>query len=56
MPTLLRINASARIIDSRSRSLTDELQAQWQATHLGRVVQLRDLAKESIGPIENDTE
>ncbi len=55
MPTLLRIDASPRADNSHSRSLADELQARWLDAHPGAQVQLRDLAKEPIGPIENDT-
>lgn len=55
MQKLLRIDSSARINDSHSRSLADEVQAQWLATHPGGVVQLRDLSKEPIEHIENDT-
>lgn len=55
MPILLRIDASARISDSHSRNLADELEAKWLATHPNGVVQRRDLVKEPIGPLENDT-
>jgi len=55
MPNLLRIDTSARINDSHSRTLADELQAQWLASQPGGEVQQRDLAKDPIGPIENDT-
>jgi len=55
MPTLLRIDTSARINDSHSRALADELQARWQAANPGGVVQQRDLATTPIGPIENET-
>lgn len=55
MQKLLRIDASARTNDSHSRSLADEVQAHWLATHPGGVVQLRDLAKEPIEHIENNT-
>lgn len=55
MQKLLRIDASARTNDSHSRSLADKIQAQWLAAHPDGVVQLRDLAKESIENIENDT-
>lgn len=55
MPTLLRIDTSARINDSHSRALADELQARWLAAHPGGEVRQRDLAKDPIGPIENET-
>lgn len=55
LPTLLRIDASIRITDSHSRSLADELQSRWlQATPGGRVNE-RDLAKNPVHALENDT-
>lgn len=55
MQKLLRIDVSARIDGSHSRALADEVQAHWLSTHPGGVVQLRDLAKDPIEHIENDT-
>lgn len=55
MAKLLRIDASARTTDSHSRTLADEVQSQWQAANPGGDVLLRDLARDPIGPIENDT-
>ncbi len=55
MPNLLRIDASARQNESHSRALADELQSQWLMAHPDGKVLRRDLAKNPIGPIENDT-
>ncbi len=55
MPNLLRIDASARMNDSHSRRLADEIETLWLANHQDAVVQRRDLAKQPIGPIENET-
>lgn len=55
MPTLLRIDTSARISDSHSRELADAIQAEWQAAHPAGHVNQRDLVSNSIGHIQNET-
>ncbi len=55
MPTLLRIDASVRTADSHSRSLADELQKRWLSATLNGSVNQRDLGKDPILSIENDT-
>jgi FMN-dependent NADH-azoreductase len=55
VPTLLRIDASARQDGSFSRRIADGVQQAWQAAHPhGRVV-LRDLARQPVPHIEDAT-
>ena len=54
-PTLLRIDASTRIIDSFSRRIADAAQQAWQQAHPGGTVVRRDLAIESVPHLENAT-
>lgn len=55
MPTLLRVDSSARTQGSHSRTLADEVQSKWLAANPGAMIQQRDLAKTPVGPIENET-
>ncbi len=55
MPTLLRIDASARLAGSNSRVLGDHAQALWQAAHPAGSVIARDVSGPDMAPIAQDT-
>ena len=55
MSTLLRIDASARIEGSHSRTVADAYQEAWSAQHPGGRIILRDVVKDPIPRIQNDT-
>lgn len=55
MPTLLRIDASARREGSHSRDLADHFQRRWSAAHPGGRVILRDLAAAPVPHLHEDT-
>ena len=54
-PSLLRIDASARSTDSFSRQIADAAQQAWQQAHPDGIVIHRDLAREPIQHIQQDT-
>ena len=55
MATLLRIDASARTEESHSRALADEVEAAWFKAHPDGDVLVRDLARQPVVLINNDT-
>lgn len=55
MPTILRIDASARHAGSHSRRLGDAVIARLQASHPGHQIVQRDLAREAIPQISDQT-
>jgi FMN-dependent NADH-azoreductase len=55
MPTLLRIDASARSDGSHTRALADRFQARWQAQHSQGVVIRRCLAGEPVPHLSDAT-
>jgi FMN-dependent NADH-azoreductase len=55
LPTLLRIDASARHEGSHSRQLGDRVEAAWRARHAGGRVLRRDLAAEPLPHISATT-
>jgi FMN-dependent NADH-azoreductase len=55
MPTLLRIDASARSDGSRSRQLADYFQARWAAATPGGRVVVRDLARDPVPHLDGAT-
>ncbi|MCG8462997.1 MAG: SgcJ/EcaC family oxidoreductase [Holophagales bacterium] len=55
MTTLLRIDASARIEGSCSRSLADHFQSRWQQLHPDGEVVRRDLAVEPVPHLSDET-
>ena len=55
MPTLLRIDASARKHESVSRTLADRVQAQWTAVNPRGEIIVRDLAKQPVAHITQTT-
>lgn len=55
MPTLLRIDSSARHVGSRSRQLGDEVEAGWRARYPAGTVHRRDLATDPAPQITEST-
>ena len=54
-PSLLRIDASARVQGSHSRAVADAYQAAWAALHPGGSVVVRDLVQTPVPHIHRDT-
>lgn len=55
MPKLLRIDASSRLNDSHSRNLADRLVKRWALAHPQGEIVLRDLVREPIPHISDET-
>lgn len=55
MATLLRVDASARTAGSHSREVADAYEAQWLHAHPGGRVITRDVARNPVPHIHNDT-
>ena len=55
MPTLLRIDVSARKNESVSRALADQVQAQWTAANSNGQIITRDLADQPVAHITETT-
>lgn len=55
MTTLLRIDASTRSEGSHTRNLGDRFQSRWERTHPGGEVVVRDLAKQEIPHLSQET-
>ncbi|SHH02914.1 FMN-dependent NADH-azoreductase [Flagellimonas flava] len=55
MKTLLRIDCSARKLGSHSRELTDYFEARWKQSNPGGRVVHRDLTREQLPHIQNNT-
>lgn len=55
MPTLLRIDASSRLVESHTRRLADQFVARWLEAHPCGEVVVRDLVQDPVPPIHADT-
>lgn len=55
MKTLLRIDCSSRIVGSHSRTLADYFEKKWKLVNPGGTIIYRDLAKQQLPHIQNNT-
>ncbi len=55
MKTLLRIDCSSRAVDSHSRGLADYFEKNWKIIYPEGIVIYRDLAKQQLPHIQNNT-
>lgn len=55
MPQLLRIDSSARLQDSHSRKLADQIEAAWLSRHPGARILRRDLVQQPLPHIADAT-
>ncbi len=55
MRALLRLDASAQVAQSHSRSLADRYEARWRERHVGGEVLVRDLARDPVPHLNDAT-